>query len=239
MTKTMSEPAARNDGCVAMADPFARPRRVRAVRRRSIVVRLPDATLGALCDRAETLGLRAPAELAAAMLQQACATPQAAPEGDPAEMPRLCGAAPVLLATARPQLMAHLIDSLRGPAGTCHVADDLDHVQRDVDAGRWVCLVVDADSLGDLRAVVDRLVILRARRPDLPVILITRRVLRDDFDLERLPLCDVTLRGPADPRNMAFALQEAAVNNRVWVTRRRMLHLARADMAPFSPGLAG
>lgn len=118
MTEMMPKPAVTTDACAAMPDLPARRRRVRAGgggRRRSIVVRLPDTTLVALSDQAQTLGLRAPGELAAVMLEQACATAWAASDGSLSDSR---DAAPVLLATARPRGLKPVLASLGGSDGT-------------------------------------------------------------------------------------------------------------------------
>lgn len=232
------------------AEPAApRARRARATVERkgprsAMVVRLDGATALALRDRAETLGLRAPADLAATMLEQACADPAATDDSPEAAAPprtadALLFTLPFLLVSSRPRRLAPVVAWLRGRDDAAHVVGDLDQAQRHVHDRRWACVVVDCDSLGDLRIVVDRLVTLREERPNLPVILMTRHVRRDDFDLERLPLCDATLRYPTEADTFAFAVQEALINNLVWIARRRMLHLSHAEIASWPRWMAG
>lgn len=81
--------------------------------------------------------------------------------------------------------------------------------------------LIDLDAMGGILAALESLLVLRRSRPDLPVILVSRGFLTDDFDLERLPLCDASLRAPVRRAVLEFALSEAAeVNNPIWVSRQ-------------------
>lgn len=81
--------------------------------------------------------------------------------------------------------------------------------------------LIDLDALGGISAALEGLLMLRRSRPDLPVILVSHGFLTDDFDLERLPLCDASLRAPVRRAALEFALGEAAdVNNPIWVSRQ-------------------
>lgn len=93
---------------------------------------------------------------------------------------------------------------------------------------RLKCMVVHVDSCGSPVQVIDDLVSLREERPNLTVVVVSKGVKRDDFSLERLAMCDVTLRLPAGPEDLEFALQEARINNRVWVMRCRQRKLESA-----------
>ncbi|TCP19715.1 iron-containing alcohol dehydrogenase, partial [Rhodovulum adriaticum] len=55
--------------------------------------------------------------------------------------------------------------------------------------------------------------------PNVPVILVSWRVARDDFGSERLPLADVTLRDPVAMASLEAGLAFAADNNRQWRQR--------------------
>jgi hypothetical protein len=134
-----------------------------------------------------------------------------------------------LIVTKRPLRLADVLDWVQAQGAVGRIASDLEDALNQIRANRWTCAVFEVDSLGDLKDVVDAIVELRDQRPNLPVILVSRHVQRDDFDHFRLPLCDVTLRFPVDAANFSFAVDEALVNNRVWIARRRMRHLSSAE----------
>lgn len=79
--------------------------------------------------------------------------------------------------------------------------------------------LVDIDALGGIAKMVEPLMKLRLHRPDLTVILLTEEGSSHDFGLERLALCDVTLRVPCSYAAFEFALVEAPINNRAWQER--------------------
>lgn len=144
----------------------------------------------------------------------------------PVERPPLIS--PIVLVTARPR-DAVTLESLIGACGHSTVtARNLDQAAQDAHAFRWNCVVVDLDSLKDLAGAIDALVNLRAERPNVLVVVLSKEVKRDDFSLERLAMCDVTLRLPVRPEDLHFALEEARVNNQVWVKRCRQMKLLAA-----------
>lgn len=83
----------------------------------------------------------------------------------------------------------------------------------------WSGLILMIDGFGGPRLVADGLLSLRRKLPRLPVILVSEEVRFHDFSPERLPLCDVTLRGPLSAPALELALAEAPVNNLLWQTR--------------------
>jgi hypothetical protein len=134
-------------------------------------------------------------------------------------------AAPILLVTGRRRSSADL-GRLIGDCGHTLVrVNSLDKTAQNALGFRLNCMIVDLDSCGSLVQVVDALITLREERPNLIVVALSKQVKRDDFSLERLAMCDVTLRLPATPEALEFALQEAQVNNRVWVMRCRQTKL--------------
>lgn len=80
-------------------------------------------------------------------------------------------------------------------------------------------VLVDIDPLGGIAKMVEPLMKLRLHRPDLTVILLTEEAESHDFGLERLALCDVTLRVPCSYAAFEFAIVEAPINNRAWQER--------------------
>ena len=135
---------------------------------------------------------------------------------------------PVIIATKDRQRISALMGWIGDQGHPVVLADALAEMEYRVHAARCGCLIVDIDTFDDLVRAIDVLVQLREQRPNLMVILLSEQVRRDDFSLERLPLCDVTLRYPLEPADLAFALEEAAVNNRVWIWRRRSFRLNAA-----------
>lgn len=90
----------------------------------------------------------------------------------------------------------------------------------------WACLVVDIDDVGGFGStIIDRLMALRERVSDLPVILLSSDVSLNDYSTERLTIADVTLRKPANLQNFEIGVLEAIENNLVWqqrITERRL-----------------
>jgi len=132
---------------------------------------------------------------------------------------------PVLLVTAQLQPAVELTRWVGQNGYAAVIARTLVEAVEHVHSCRSSCMIVDLDSFNDLNSTVDTLITLRQHRPNLAVILMTMEVKRDDFSLERLPMCDVTLRYPVASEDIDFALQEAKINNQVWVMRCRKVKL--------------
>lgn len=77
-------------------------------------------------------------------------------------------------------------------------------------------LFVDADSSGNLDGLIDRLLLLRRARPELPVILASVNFGRDDFDLSRISICDASVAWPVTFTRSEVAIAMAQANNRIW-----------------------
>lgn len=86
-------------------------------------------------------------------------------------------------------------------------------------APRGALLLVDLDTLGGITELVDPLMRLRIRRPDLSVILLSEEVGAHDFGTDRLAIADVTLRLPCAFASFEFALAEAPINTALWQER--------------------
>lgn len=94
--------------------------------------------------------------------------------------------------------------------------DAIDVLAGNAAAGANVA-ILDLDAVGDIRDVLDSLLMLRRLRPGLAVILVSRGFHADDVSTERLPVCDCSLRVPVSFASLDFALNEAIeVNNPVW-----------------------
>lgn len=87
--------------------------------------------------------------------------------------------------------------------------------------------IVDLDVLGDIKDVLEHLLILRRSRPELAVILVSRGFHADDVSIERLPISDCSLKVPVSFASLDFALYEAVeVNNPVWQQSAREARFA-------------
>lgn len=93
-------------------------------------------------------------------------------------------------------------------------------------AARAVALV-DVEGAGGIAVAFDGLRVLRDRRPDLPLILVSDDFQANDFTAERLALCDASLRAPVARAALETALTESCeVNNPAWQERCRALQPA-------------
>jgi DNA-binding NtrC family response regulator len=84
-------------------------------------------------------------------------------------------------------------------------------------------LIVDLDTLTDGDRKYELLFDLRAHYPGLPVMLISESFARDDFSIERLPLCDVSLRAPTSFKSFEAGIKDALENNGAWQKRNSEL----------------
>lgn len=96
---------------------------------------------------------------------------------------------------------------------------------RSVAKGRPVShLIVNVDDLGGIEDLYSSLRLIRDSIPSLAVILVSSKFSRDDFDTDRLALCDVSIRPGCSTTVLKSALNDSkAVNNPMWVQRRREL----------------
>lgn len=82
----------------------------------------------------------------------------------------------------------------------------------------WTAVVIDLDGFGSIGEVFEDIQALRDAA-DAPVI-ITSSHFNDDFSMERLPLCDVSVRAPASPTMLRLAFKQAETNYMAWKLRR-------------------
>lgn len=80
-------------------------------------------------------------------------------------------------------------------------------------------IMINLDDLGGIYDAYDSLIDLRLRFPELPVILVSRSFAVDDMDLERIWLCDVSLRAPVTFKALELAMTVSTQNNAVWQAR--------------------
>jgi hypothetical protein len=134
---------------------------------------------------------------------------------------------PFLIAARNEEFIAAVSDWVEDRRCRTHVVKNMACAIQEAYVERFSCAVFDIDSFGDVAITIDQIVAFRSEKPNLPVILATNLIKRDDFGCERLPLCDVTLRKPLYREGFSFGLQEAIINNRIWIARRRELQLQR------------
>jgi CheY-like chemotaxis protein len=85
-------------------------------------------------------------------------------------------------------------------------------------------VMIDLDSLGGIDEIIEPLLALRRRRPGLSVLVVSGTFMVDDVSVERLPLCDCSLRAPVGFLALDFALGEAMeVNTPAWMERVALL----------------
>lgn len=79
---------------------------------------------------------------------------------------------------------------------------------------------IDLDGFGGLGRVFDGLRRIRHEMPDVRIVLTSHTATQDDFSLERLAICDATLRAPMSLGAFDLALDAVAANNAEWQRRR-------------------
>lgn len=82
-------------------------------------------------------------------------------------------------------------------------------------------VIVDLEENVDLDHLIDQLFVLREYAPETRVILVSANFKCDDFDLERLSICDVSLRWPVSLARLELGLVMACFNNNIWSETRR------------------
>ena len=81
-------------------------------------------------------------------------------------------------------------------------------------------LLVDIDGLGGILGLIDQLLCLRAQNRSRIIILLSAEFSRDDFDADRLSVCDASLRLPFSYARLEQAFVEAESNNMIWQDQR-------------------
>lgn len=80
-------------------------------------------------------------------------------------------------------------------------------------------VIIDVDWCGGPQAVVPRLLRFRRSYPEIGVLLLSRKFEEDDTSLERLPICDASLRLPSTPGSVSEVFDAIVWNNAVWRIR--------------------
>lgn len=74
---------------------------------------------------------------------------------------------------------------------------------------RYSVIVINAEAFDDLGSAIDTLLPFRRQTAGLGVVLISSRVLRDDFGPERRAICDATLRSPITAHRLRQGIEAA------------------------------
>ncbi|MGO4851249.1 hypothetical protein [Phaeovulum sp. W22_SRMD_FR3] len=73
---------------------------------------------------------------------------------------------------------------------------------------------VDSDYVGEVESLVDLGLRLRVLAPRLPIIMGSRRVTANDFSVERIAICDTTLKMPVSQTAFLLGIQSELQNNK-------------------------
>lgn len=130
-------------------------------------------------------------------------------------------ALPVLVCAGDPRQMGDVVGWFRAQGIAVSVADNLDCAQVALAGApqQWSYVFVDGDSFDGTAEWRDRLLALRRNAPSIPVVLISRDFLFDDFTCECLPLADVSLQAPVTYSALELSLLIAQQNNTSWQVR--------------------
>lgn len=133
--------------------------------------------------------------------------------GDPSEATQ-----PLRIGLAAPNTMQSrsIASHLAGLGHEAHLVSELDAllgtvVDRPQD---WDCIIADLDGAGDTEIAVDEMLIFRDSCPDIPVLLLSSQVKRDDFSRTRRAIGDATLRKPVFRYGLLRGLSAALENAR-------------------------
>ena len=80
-------------------------------------------------------------------------------------------------------------------------------------------LIVDVDQQGGAETCFDALLRFRKEVCTMPVILFSNEFAVDNFELNRIWLCDVSLTGRASVASLELAMLMSPYNNNIWQTR--------------------
>lgn len=141
----------------------------------------------------------------------------------PAGAPAVRRLAPALFVTTRPETLRRQIAALSQSgeveAPRLALVDLPGALSLRPEA--WSVVLVDVDAYGTVGTIFDALLAIRAAA-GVPVILLSSQF-HGDLTLERLPLCDVSLRMPVAPDLLTAAIARAEVNNLAWRARKARL----------------
>ncbi|MBT3142173.1 hypothetical protein [Falsiruegeria litorea] len=129
--------------------------------------------------------------------------------------PSILKTRPVLMVTATWQPVLQLtgwFEGLGAEVATTNSIDiALDAIAENKNA--WGLLVVFLDGVVDEYEVVEALLLVRKVTKALPIILVSSAFSKNDFSLERVAICDVSLKSPVSRVTVGLAVAQAIANN--------------------------
>lgn len=106
---------------------------------------------------------------------------------------------------------------------TCNCLDDVLAMISHQKLDQWTCLIVDAERLHDhseLSEVLNTLFEFRKYHVAIPVIVVSKEFIFDDFSAQNLSLYDARLSHPCTPNRMIRAINSARRNSLIWRNRK-------------------
>lgn len=131
---------------------------------------------------------------------------------------------PPLICTGNAEALGDLTGWFRAsgvPVNICEFINDLEHFIESA-VYRPSLIVLDVDSIGGFEEVIDPAFEIRLNFPEVPVILISRDFLVNDFSTARLYIADFCLKHPPSAYEIEDQLEIAFANNRKWQDRSRV-----------------
>jgi len=118
-----------------------------------------------------------------------------------------------------------LVDSLPGRYWAAERVDILSFVDHEHSLmGRnWDLLVISMESINGLYEFVEALMSFRSLHPGVPVLLVSVYLDADDYSLDRIEVCDVSVKAPVNEGDALGHLARAFENNVEWVRRWELL----------------
>jgi len=139
----------------------------------------------------------------------------------PIDAPDLHGSGPVVVVGSQRGSLAGALDWLVDQSVPVRLFRSLEALAISEASAEASHALIDLDAIGGVENAYEALRRLREDRPGLPVIMASNFFRADDFGLERLPLCDVSLRLPCSFAAFEFALSLAEINNQIWQDRKK------------------
>lgn len=155
------------------------------------------------------------------LLRKAQQAPRRTAPATPIYAPDLHGSGPVVVVGSQRGSLAGALDWLADQSVPVRLLRSLETLASSEVCAEASHALIDLDAMGGVENAYEALRRLREDRPGLPVILASNFFRADDFGLERLPLCDVSLRLPCSFAAFEFALSEAEINNQIWQDRKK------------------
>lgn len=97
---------------------------------------------------------------------------------------------------------------------------------------QWGVVVLCLDDFDGVGRIYNKLRYFRDERPHIPVILTSSDFKSHDLSLERLSICDLSIRLPLEPRSEESLFQAAGQNNMIWIERLAGLEKVRMAKLP-------